>query len=232
MWDLTWPWGFLSLIRSMWALRHMDSRGDTPYLAIHQGKKNIRSQLRRMTTHNPAQHMSSFECKHKQLPWKLQLGIRGRVDGCRKWVSVQLGEVVYQAVRSIGEELELQRGGGISILGGAEELGGGGGCGPTNRTTQLLIIHLTWNWQEMFTIWFSLPWPWEVCICTRDLLWGVGGSCFCLRCSWWVLLWRTPGGRGDCDPGHWGGKTAQAGCGWSDWARCSPAGKRKLNGKL
>lgn len=28
------------------------------------------------------------------------------------------------------EELELQSGGGVSVLGGAEKLAGGGGCGP------------------------------------------------------------------------------------------------------
>lgn len=50
------------------------------------------------------------------------------------------------------EELELQSGGGVSVLGGAEKLGGGGGCGPTSGTTQLLIIDLTGNRWEMFTV--------------------------------------------------------------------------------
>lgn len=35
----------------------------------------------------------------------------------------RLGEVAHQAVRDIGEELELQSGGGGSVLGGAEKAG-------------------------------------------------------------------------------------------------------------
>lgn len=89
--------------------------------------------------------------------------------GARRWTSKMSERTAgwggLSSCAEHREELELQRGGGVSILGGAEELGGGGGCGPTNRTTQLLITHLTRNWQEMFTIWFSLTWPREVCIC-------------------------------------------------------------------
>lgn len=41
------------------------------------------------------------------------------------------------------QEPGLQSAGGLSVLGGAAELGGGGGCGPTGKTPQRLIIHLT-----------------------------------------------------------------------------------------
>lgn len=67
-------------------------------------------------------------------------------------MSVLLGEVVHQAVLSIGKSWNFKAVVGLSVLGGAEKLGGGGGCGPTSGTTQLLIIHLSGNRWEMFTV--------------------------------------------------------------------------------
>ena len=62
---LAWPRGFLSLIRSMWALLLVDSRGKHAVLSNSRGeKKNIRSWLSMMTT--LLNICQASKCKHKR----------------------------------------------------------------------------------------------------------------------------------------------------------------------
>lgn len=66
-------------------------------------------------------------------------------------MSVSLGEVVHQAVRDVGKSWSFKVVVGEVSWVGLKKLGGGG-CGPTSGTIQLLIIHLTGNRWEMLAV--------------------------------------------------------------------------------
>lgn len=86
---------------------------------------------------------------------------------CWRWLSISLAEVASSCAER-REELEHQSSGGVSVLGGVEKLGGGGGgCGTASGSIQLLITHLTGNRWEIFSVSLQPIWPRNPCICAH-----------------------------------------------------------------
>lgn len=99
---------------------------------------------------------------------------------CWRWLSISLAEVASSCAE-LREELQHQSSGGVSVLGGAEKLGGGGGCGTTSGSIQLLITHLTGNKWEIFPVHFT---PFDSEPPASVHIW----TSLTLRCRWFMFL--------------------------------------------